>query len=679
MGSAFSILPASEVALLAALENLDADLDIGGLTLAGPSGGALTGGKTTTFTSLLRFDDHKRMVFSGNGSEACILAIDSAGGHVEGAAIAIFIPAGEAGSIVAAPDLNTAGWDTFVAASDFLIVAQWTNGTCISSGHNLGTREASAPTLVSATVDGGTPDDLVLVFSEAVYLPNLTGLSLTFNTGTPRTLSAVTAGNGTTTVTIDLSGDVADGDDIDLVIGSGRTLQDLNGNLIGTGTTGITLTGYAIPFSDGVVVFDGDSLTAGQGVAVGYRWPTLASAQIAGGACYFVNSGTAGETVTQMNADGATDVDAHFDADGSIAVLWGGTNDIDNGDSAATVYARITTWVQARQTAGFAAVVCTLIPNALHSGGQDTERLALNTLITGNAAGADAIVNMAARSEFTTTVSSGYQGDGTHLSTVGNQAAAEEAATVVNDLIGFTPPTPATLTALDDITGCTWEARADQKTLNGSDVATLLDVSGNGKVFTGSTGGGVNGNRPAWQADHGDGFAAVQFDKANNEAMDLASAVVADGDGASTILMWVKMDASTDGTIFAQTDDAGSYYGRHIISTSSPTINAAAIGAGGSHTIGEPTGPAYPDDTWTLVAFINDGHRERIIVSDHEVSNPITAAPYGQTRTCIGAYWSPSGRLSFGGFYLRHAGSWGRRLTYAEIQSVRTFLTAEWT
>jgi hypothetical protein len=198
------------------------------------------------FTSLLRFDTRKRMVFAGNGSEACVLALDAAGGHVEGVTVSVFIPAGEAGSLIAGGDLNTAGWDAFDPDGDYLAVEQWTNNTVVSAGRNLGLRDAAVPTIVSATVNSSTPTALVVVFSEPVIVPALTGLSLVFSVGTSRTLTAVASGQGTDTITLTLSGAFDGSEVVTFDRAAGRVLQDLNGNLIATGSTSINVDGFSL-------------------------------------------------------------------------------------------------------------------------------------------------------------------------------------------------------------------------------------------------------------------------------------------------------------------------------------------------------------------------------------------------------------------------------------------------
>jgi hypothetical protein len=224
-----------------------------------------------SFTSLLRFDTRKRMVFSGNGSEACVLALDAAGGHVEGVTVSVFIPAGEAGSLRTGGDLNTAAWDPFVPSSDYLVTCLWTNDSVFSAGKNQGLRDTVAPTIVSATVDSSAPTSLVLVFSEPVIVPALTGLSLVFSAGTSRTLTAVASGQGTDTITFTLSGAFDGSEVVTFDRAAGRVLQDLNGNLIATGSTSIDVDGFSLggALPDATHLWRGDEMSgSGAGFTV---------------------------------------------------------------------------------------------------------------------------------------------------------------------------------------------------------------------------------------------------------------------------------------------------------------------------------------------------------------------------------------------------------------------------
>ncbi len=191
-----------------------------------------------TFGSVVTLDRDTTQTFAGTGT----LIIALAGtGHIEGVTKSLLIPAGTASSLILGDDLNASG-DAFNSARDMLLVLSYTAGRCVGALRDLGTKDITAPTIVSATVDIlQNPNGLVVVFSESVYVPSLTGLSLVFSSGTPRTITAVEAGNGTTSVTFTLSGNLSTGDVLTFDRASTRTLQDLNGNLIGVGSTPVTV------------------------------------------------------------------------------------------------------------------------------------------------------------------------------------------------------------------------------------------------------------------------------------------------------------------------------------------------------------------------------------------------------------------------------------------------------
>lgn len=151
----------------------------------------------------------------------------------------------------------------------------------------------------------------------------------------------------------------------------------------------------------GYVTFEGDSRTADDI----YPAAAMADASMIGKRYGYANVGLSGDTVNQMNTDGATQVDVNYRGtfNKNIAVLWGGVNDASAGASAATLYSRIQTWCNARRAAGMKTIVCTEIDcqsaalNAVswHS----TLYPALNALIVaGWTTFADGLVNLGADS-----------------------------------------------------------------------------------------------------------------------------------------------------------------------------------------------------------------------------------------------------------------------------------------
>lgn len=198
-----------------------------------------------TFTPVLTLDRSSKQTATAYLGKVFIAL--AASGHVPGSTKIIVIPAGtvaSASDLVAASDLNTDGWEPLVPASDYVVIVTAISATqFVSSGKNMGTRDAALPTIVSATVNVGTnADGLVVVFNEATYLPGLTGVSAQFTNGTPRSITAIEAVSADSkTWTLTLSGNVSPSDVLSLVLDTSRTWQDLNGNLIAAGSTPVTV------------------------------------------------------------------------------------------------------------------------------------------------------------------------------------------------------------------------------------------------------------------------------------------------------------------------------------------------------------------------------------------------------------------------------------------------------
>lgn len=99
--------------------------------------------------------------------------------------------------------------------------------------------DVTAPTVSSATVEDSDPDALVVVFSESVNITNLTGLSLSFSTGTAKTLSSV-SGSGSNTLTFALSAAIENGDVFTFDFGASNTIEDTSGNALAAGNSSVT-------------------------------------------------------------------------------------------------------------------------------------------------------------------------------------------------------------------------------------------------------------------------------------------------------------------------------------------------------------------------------------------------------------------------------------------------------
>ena len=114
----------------------------------------------------------------------------------------------------------------------------------------------------------------------------------------------------------------------------------------------------------------------------------------------------------------------------SVLLIQQGTNDLYYGTAGGTLYASVLApFVATAHTAGFYVVVDTLLPRA-DSGwtpAMEQQRIAYNTLVRANTAGADAINDLASdplMGEGTGPATSPYYADGLHPTLLGQQRLA---------------------------------------------------------------------------------------------------------------------------------------------------------------------------------------------------------------------------------------------------------------
>lgn len=197
------------------------------------------------FTPVLTFDRTKRMTATATLGKVIIGRAPS--GHVPGSQILILIPANtvsDAVDLKISEEFAITDHPLFTPVDTWaLIVTCLTETSFISSLVKVPPHDSTAPILSSATVNVGTnPNALVLLFNSAVILPNLVGSSLTFESGTPRTITAIEAiSDDLTTWTLTLSGNF-DGSEVCSIV-RGSAWQDLSGNLIAAGSTSVSLVG----------------------------------------------------------------------------------------------------------------------------------------------------------------------------------------------------------------------------------------------------------------------------------------------------------------------------------------------------------------------------------------------------------------------------------------------------
>jgi hypothetical protein len=104
---------------------------------------------------------------------------------------------------------------------------------------NLPAVDTISPTISTAIVGNSDKDGLVITFIEDVNITDLTGLSLSFSVGTPKTIISV-AGTGTSILTFTLSADIDPSDEFDLVIGAANNIEDNAGNGLVAVTQSVT-------------------------------------------------------------------------------------------------------------------------------------------------------------------------------------------------------------------------------------------------------------------------------------------------------------------------------------------------------------------------------------------------------------------------------------------------------
>lgn len=212
-----------------ALGNLQLDPRTAVPVVAGASGGV-----SEAFAETVVMDRNAYAVYSGSSSVAFSLA---ASGHVNGTRKVITIPAYTATSVVFGADLHQTG-DAFNATADYEIEIRRENGRVSTRTRSLTVDDAKAPTILYAVAPTAAPTTIQVVFDEPVYCVALTGLSLAFTSGTPRTLVSVT-GKGTTTLTFTLSGALSPGDAPSFVAAASNSISDLNGNALPAQTVGV--------------------------------------------------------------------------------------------------------------------------------------------------------------------------------------------------------------------------------------------------------------------------------------------------------------------------------------------------------------------------------------------------------------------------------------------------------
>ncbi len=165
-----------------------------------------------------------------------------------------------------------ASFDPTKAFSLFILCTNGTGAGSFVASLKPTPGDAVLPTL-SIVVDSDNPNALIVSSSEAIVFPSFAGLSLS---GIAANLVAIEAvADEGQQYTIGTSASFAGTETAALVVGGDRTIQDLNGNLVATGSIPITFQGFDYNWANeagaslwlegdaGIGVADGASLASG--------------------------------------------------------------------------------------------------------------------------------------------------------------------------------------------------------------------------------------------------------------------------------------------------------------------------------------------------------------------------------------------------------------------------------
>jgi lysophospholipase L1-like esterase len=183
------------------------------------------------------------------------------------------------------------------------------------------------------------------------------------------------------------------------------------------------------------IVCDGDSLTLGlQNGATPY--PSQLQDLLNPVLWDMRNFGVSGQTLTNMLSDVTTQVDVWHNSirPREIVILWGGSNDIADGATAAAVENSIQTYCSGRKAAGFSVIACDILPRTGIGGGQETVRTTVNTWLSTNYPSfADGFANLATNASLSNYNDTNYfNADKTHLTTAGYAVVAGSVYAVIN-------------------------------------------------------------------------------------------------------------------------------------------------------------------------------------------------------------------------------------------------------
>lgn len=190
-----------------------------------------------------------------------------------------------------------------------------------------------------------------------------------------------------------------------------------------------------------LIVFDGDSLTAGTGTP-GTDYPSYTLEHLPRGIA-MVNVAVPGQEWGDMLADVEREVDPLHTASArrNILVVWAGTNDLHRTHTARRVWRELREYCSARRENGWQVVVLTVLPKIPTESGCrfERQRRLLNHNIRERWTDiADALADVAHDKrvgDFAGLFGARYRTDRVHLNAAGNRVIAEVVAAAVRPLL----------------------------------------------------------------------------------------------------------------------------------------------------------------------------------------------------------------------------------------------------
>lgn len=164
------------------------------------------------------------------------------------------------------------------------------------------------------------------------------------------------------------------------------------------------------------VIFDGDSIMQGSGATMLKSAPRQVGLSDAVETYVTaVHGQTLAQIVTARTTRFAPLYSAAFGAGKCVFIEEGGINDIRNGTTGSALYASATTLVTYLKGLGYTVGLCTLLPwnDGTYTTARDTERLAYNSAVMANAAGADFVIDRASDATIGGTAGPGGVADNT--------------------------------------------------------------------------------------------------------------------------------------------------------------------------------------------------------------------------------------------------------------------------